>query len=115
MNKRSKRWWTDKQVEQLRTLCGEMTLEEVAETMGKSYQSVKNKANKLKISTKFEKEHFYAFFRGERHLITGTVKECAELLGITEHTVRCYATPSLQERAMNYEDLDNVITAYRID
>lgn len=107
--------WTTKMEQRLRELCGTMSLENVAEELGVSYHSAKNKAQKLKLSTKFKEPEFYAFFRGDKHLITGTTKECAMLLGITERSVKCYTTPSQQERFREYKNQDNAIVAFRVD
>lgn len=113
--KQARTIWTTKMEQKMRDLCGTMSLEDVAAELGVTYHSAKNKAQKLKLSTKFKYPAFYAFFRGEKHLITGTAQECANLLGITERSVQCYTTPSQQERFRDYKDQGNAITAYRIN
>lgn len=41
----------------------------------------------------------FAIYKGDKLLCFGTVKECAEKLGITESTVRFYQYDSYQKRA----------------
>lgn len=113
--KQARTIWTTGMERRMRELCGTMSLEDVAAELGVTYHSAKNKAQKLKLSTKFKEQEFYAFFSGDKHLITGTTKECAELLGITEHSVHCYVTPSHKERFSQVENKENAITAYRIN
>lgn len=108
--------WTTKQEQRLRELCGTMSLEDVAEELGVSYHAAKNKVQKLKISARYESDNrgYFVFYRGDEHLITGTKKECALLLGVKESTIQWYLTPSNQKRVA-LKDPNTVLTAFRLN
>lgn len=50
----------------------------------------------------------YAVYKGEDLLVIGTIKECADFLGIKKKTIQHYLTPAYQriiakrKRARNY-------------
>lgn len=44
--------------------------------------------------------HDYAVYKGDKLIVVGTAKECAEYRGVKEHTIRCIASPKRRERAI---------------
>ena len=42
----------------------------------------------------------YAVYKGDELIVVGTAKECAEYMGVKEHTIRCIASPERRERAI---------------
>lgn len=46
-----------------------------------------------------KKLNIYAMYRGDEFLVAGTVKECAEYLGVSENTVRWYTSLAARKRS----------------
>lgn len=43
-----------------------------------------------------EKE--YALYKGDTFVVMGTIKEIAEKMGVSQHTIRFYHTPSYKKK-----------------
>lgn len=41
---------------------------------------------------------YYVIYKGDWPVMVGTLKECAERLGVSEKTVQWYATPQCREK-----------------
>ena len=44
--------------------------------------------------------HDYAVYKGDELIVVGTAKECAEYMGVSEHTIRCIASPKRRQHAI---------------
>lgn len=47
------------------------------------------------------KKQEYAMYKGDEFLVMGTVKECAEYLGVSPRTIYWYSNPSARKRSPN--------------
>jgi len=56
----------------------------------------------------------YAVYKGEKLLVMGTAKECAEHLGIKPMTVYFYSSPAYMDRIADLNNTERKITV-RID
>lgn len=43
----------------------------------------------------------YALYKGDELIMVGTIKEIAEEMGVQEHTIRFYQSPSYKRRGKN--------------
>jgi hypothetical protein len=58
----------------------------------------------------------YAVYRGEEFMCVGTLKECAESMGVKPDTIRYYLRPAYQNKiAKRKRSSGNVITVIRLD
>ena len=44
--------------------------------------------------------HDYAVYKGDELIVVGTADECAEYMGVSEHTIRCIASPKRKKHAI---------------
>ncbi len=56
-----------------------------------------------------------AVYKGDELICIGTVKECAEHMGVTPKTVRWYLTPTYEKRIAKRKRARNHITVVRLD
>lgn len=42
----------------------------------------------------------YAIYKGDELIVVGTADECAEYMGVSEHTIRCIASPKRRQHAI---------------
>lgn len=52
----------------------------------------------------------YAVYKGDSFICIGTLKECAEHMGVLIDTVRFYTTPTYQRRLAKRKNPKNYIT-----
>ena len=45
-------------------------------------------------------DHDYAVYKGDELIVVGTAKECADYMGVSEHTIRCIASPKRRQHAI---------------
>lgn len=57
----------------------------------------------------------YAVYKGDDELCMGTAKDCAERLGLTEFTIRFYASKTYRKKISNYKNPDKAVIAFRVD
>jgi hypothetical protein len=56
-----------------------------------------------------------AVYKGDTFLTLGTVKECADYLGMKEETLKFYLTPTYRKRLEKRKKSKNPIIVIRID
>ncbi len=54
-----------------------------------------------------KKQREVAVYKGEELLCMGTIKECAEQLGVKENTIRFYTYPAYKKRLNNRNNQDS--------
>ncbi|MBS4200294.1 hypothetical protein KHA93_11695 [Bacillus sp. FJAT-49732] len=59
-----------------------------------------------------KKEKIYGIYRGDEFVTVGTLKECAEHLGVKENTIRFMTTPSYAKRR---KDDGNSLVAFLVE
>lgn len=47
--------------------------------------------------TKFY-NNYYAIYKGDNHLFSGSLSECSKYLGINENSIKFYASPTYKKR-----------------
>lgn len=57
----------------------------------------------------------YAVYKGDTFIFAGTVKECADYLGIQQRSFRWYLTPSYQKRLSKRKKSKNYIVVIKLD
>jgi hypothetical protein len=57
----------------------------------------------------------YAVYKGEELLCIGTIKECAEHLGVKRETIRYYTYPAYMRRLAKRKRARNYITVTKLD
>lgn len=86
--------WTVKEIELLKELAAQgKDRYEIAETLGRSYSSIKNKIWDLDIKVVNHNRHkdkIYAVYKKDQYVTSGTVEELADYLNVKRHTVTFY-------------------------
>lgn len=94
--------WTTKEINELKQLIEEgYNRFEIAEMLGRSYESVKQKIYGLNLQVnKYSKygNKIYAMYRKEERVTWGTLEEIAEEMNIKIETVKHYLTKSYLKR-----------------
>lgn len=57
----------------------------------------------------------YAIYRGDSLIFIGTIKECAEHMGVEPKTVRFYTTPAYQRRVEKRKNARNCLAVVCLD
>ncbi len=57
----------------------------------------------------------YAVYKGEKNLIDGTAKECADFLGVKESTVRFWNTKTYKKRIEKIKTKNNTMLSIVIE
>lgn len=90
--------WTADKVNQLMGLAGNKKVEEIARELGVTEKAIRLRAYKLKISLKVKADHEYCLYKGDEMIFMGTIPEIAKHWGVSEDTIRFYATPRYKKR-----------------
>jgi hypothetical protein len=57
----------------------------------------------------------YAVYKGDSFICIGTIKECAERLGVKPGTVRYYTSPSYRRKVEKRKSPLDCLTVFKID
>jgi hypothetical protein len=57
----------------------------------------------------------YAVYKGESMICIGTIKECADHMGVLPETVKFYTTPTYKRRIEKRKNPRNYITVFKLD
>lgn len=95
------RAWSDREIAILREVSSTRGLTEIAEGLGRTYNSVWRKAVALNLITKKRGNREVAVYRNDDLLAVGTLKECAEITGLSYQTLMCYLSPSFKHKKTN--------------
>ncbi|HFK1731161.1 hypothetical protein PDQ74_16070 [Bacillus cereus group sp. Bc005] len=57
----------------------------------------------------------YVVYKGESFVCIGTIKECAQHMGVLPSTVRFYTRPAYQRRIANRKNARNYITVTELE
>lgn len=57
----------------------------------------------------------YAVYKGESLICIGTIKECAEHMGVLPETVRYYTKPAYQRRLAKRKNARNYLTVEKLE
>jgi mannitol/fructose-specific phosphotransferase system IIA component len=68
-----------------------------------------------KTTNEGEKLNEYAVYKGDSLIVIGTIKECAEHMGVLQKTVRYYLTPTYEKRLAKRKKARNYITVFKLD
>ena len=109
------RYWTGKELRFLKENYKHMDNAELAKALNKNVESIKYQKSRQGLKGGKRKRYEYAVYQGDKQLCIGTVKECAEKLGLAEFTIRLYATPSYKKRMNGYRNPDKAMIAFRVD
>ena len=96
--------WTTKKVERLKELAGNIKVADIAKELDATEKAVWLKAHKLKISLRVPVVREYRLYRGDETLFMGTIPEIARFWGVSEDTIRDYATPSRKKNVGENSD-----------
>lgn len=88
----------------------DMPNRKLADKLGRTISSIKNKKVKLDLVNPHRNPVIYEVVQGYEVLATGTAQECADELGLKRETIYFYASTIHSERAK-----ENSMIAYRID
>lgn len=88
-----------------------MSIQEIAEHLGRTFYSVQIKKNSLKIKLPVTE---YAVYRGDYLVASGTAEECAQKLGVSKEYVRWLTTNSGKKRAASRKNPYKATTAVKL-
>ena len=57
--------------------------------------------------------NYYAIYKGDKFLYLGTIKQCAEYLGVKENTIKFYTMPTYKKRSQ--EEYNNRLLVIKVD
>jgi hypothetical protein len=57
----------------------------------------------------------YAVYKGEEIVCVGSLKECAERMGVKKETVKFYTTPTYRRRIAKRKRARNYITVIKLE
>ena len=103
--------WTADKVNQLKELAGKIEVAEIARELGVTEKAIRLRAYKLKISLKVRTNHEYCLYKGDEVIFVGTIPEIARHWGVSEETIRHYATPKYKKRI---EGKNNRVAVWKI-
>lgn len=89
--------WSKKELEYLKNNYGNLTMQEIAKRLNRSYTSVKSASARNAIGR--DKQREYAVYFDDEYQFSGTAQECADQLGIRVASFVHYTTPSYKNRA----------------
>jgi len=95
--------WTTKEVQYLKRAHKKQTLEHMANHLGRTVKSVREKSRRIGINAVPEYSKFlylqeYAYYIGEEFICIGSIFEIAEKVGIKWETLAKYRHPSNMKR-----------------
>lgn len=75
--------WTDEEVKYIKKAVGKMTVQEIADELGVSYRTVRNKLNRLGVSVREERSKVEEYILYQYNNIkVGTLEELADYVGM---------------------------------
>lgn len=107
-----KREWTNEEDEILNELYASTPNEKLVKMLNRSRAAIVNRSNLLFL-TKAPVE--YAYYKGDKHVITGTIAEVAEYVGVAKKTIGNYASPAHKRRVEECKNPENRIVVERLD
>lgn len=97
--------WDKEEMTVLKVFLENRPIKDIARVLGRSYGSVYVKAKELGFEVKPKPKKEVAVYRGDELLAVGTIRECAEITGLSYQSIACYLAPSFQNRYKNTEIL----------
>jgi|SRR5690625_4938578 len=111
----SRAYWTAKELQFLKENYKHMDNAELAKALNKKESAIVYQKRRQGLTGGKRKRYEYAVYQGDKQLCVGSVKECAEKLGLAEFTIRLYATPHYKRRMSKYTNPDKAMIAFKLD
>lgn len=94
----TRRKWTNREIEFVKSNYGLLSQKEMADRLGRPAGSVQGLIKRLKIP-KIPTQREFAVYQGDKFMFIGTMDYACERLGVTEKTFRFYLCPAYEKRS----------------
>jgi len=94
--------WTEDELTYLKINYGVIPVKEIAKNLGKTLYATQKQIQRHKFK-KQPTQREYAIYFDDHYMFSGSVKECAEFLGVSQSTVYFYSTPAHKKRFDKYK------------
>lgn len=104
--------WTNDEDKYLNDNYADTSSHELAEVLNRSVSSVRGRAVTLFLH---KNKKMYAYYKGDEHIITGTISEVAEYMGVKKKTIGFYCSPHYKRIAENSKNPIMVTRFYDVN
>lgn len=102
--------WTNDEDKYLNDNYADTSSHELAEELNRTVSSVRNRSVLLFLR---KNKKMYAYYKGDEHIITGTISEVADYVGVKKKTIGFYCSQSHRKRFENSNNPENAVMVTR--